>query len=636
MTQTANRDAMPGGVPGGQPPRTATWAADAWHAVTGWLDAVPGWAWLALAGLLFVCLVVLRHRLDKAVSVTPPKTGDRLGGLFVTAVALAAGLWGCILAASGTNLLNFGRHTLGWHGGHEWLMIGGVDGIAVVFAVLMFAAARAGRPTHRAYRIVWSSTLLSAGIGVWQGWDSAHSLAAALVLGYFAVASMGVLHELLDLFRATTERQAPRVRPPFGLRWVTYFPHTLCAALAWENHPPRPLPADATDEQVAWYGSIRHACAHLETVRRAKRVARYRIDAPAGAAPAAGWARVWPWLRLRQLDTAIADQQVKTAAVLAEHQADAAAKLDAVRAEATRQLDAAHAKVADLTRQLAEANGLFETASAELDQATAGRQAAEARADAADRARATAETAADRTRLDAAGRVAAAEQTAADRAAQVDRLTRELNIARQEIGRIGQQLADARAATERAIADGRRQLAEQADRHAADLAAVADRRAQELTATTRRLVAEKDAAVADARAAAVAVVPVRHEPATATARGGSTETATPPAPAARGGDPGTATPPADAGRGGSQDRSPRVPPWSARQEQAFKLRDANPKKWTFAAIAGEVGQAESSVRRWFKDREKYAASPAAVPTTPIKAPKEPVTAGTNGTPIHTR
>lgn len=494
MTQTVTRDAIPGGVPGGQP-APATRTADAWHLVAGWLDTVPGWAWLTLAALLFAGLLVLRIRLGKAYRTNPPKTGDNLGGLFVAAVVLAGGLWACILAASGKNLLGFARDTIHWTGGAEWLIIAGLDGTAVAFAMLMFAAVQAGRPANRAYRIVWSSTLMSMVIGFVHGYGEAGSMAAAALLGYFALASMGVLHELLDLFRSTTTKRAPRLRPPFGLRWVTYFPNTVCAALAWENHPPRPLPPNATDEQVVWYGSVRHAVAHLNVVRRAKRIARYEVDRYAGQAPAAGWARVVPWLRVRELTAALADVREKAVAELARVTAQAAAdrhQAAATIADLRRELTAVTADATDVRRRLAD-----EQAARQVD---------------ADRLA--------RERQEAVSRVLANAQAAG----------------RQASGRTARQAAGDRPQTDRQAA----------------------------------------------------------------------------------------------GRPGE----PSSPPWSDRQVEAFKLRDADPKTWSWPALAAHFDVAQSTVRSWFDHRRKHqAASTAtpAVPTVQIASPTPPVVSGVNGT-----
>lgn len=588
------------------PGPTATLAADTpnWRTLLGGiataLDQVPGWAWLTLAVVLFVALLVMRHRLYNAYRTTPAKAGDKPSRLFYATVAVAAIVWGGIFAASGKNVVGWTRDTLGWEDGWEYVPLAGLDGIAIVFAIVMFAAVQAGRSASRAYRIVWSSTLMSSGIGFVHGYGDEGGLAAAVILSYFALASMAVLHELLDLFRSTTEKKAPRVRPPFGLRWVTCFPNTLCAALAWENHPPRPLPANATEEQTAWWGSVRHAIAHLEVVRRAKRIARYRVDAVAAMLPAPWWARVWPWPRVRQLTAGLADWQEKHAEALAAERAAADAALAAERERHAAELDAVHrelaatrAELGTARRELETTTGLFETASAELDQALAARRAAQERA-----------SAAEADAVQARTEAAAARQTVVGMIAEADGLRVQLRDAHRETGRMAAQAETARADAERAAAELRRQLADRDARHAAELAATVD-----------RMTAERDAAVAKAHADAVTAARDAMTPA---ARDAATTAVTPPATARRG--------------GATSDRSPRRPPWSDAQLAAFGYRDENPTA-TWVQIAEHVRKPEPTVRRWFRWRDEYA---AAGPTTQIPSPKKPVTSGANGTTVNTR
>lgn len=547
----------------------------------GWLNTIPGWVWLAAVTALFLGLLVMRSRLDRAYRVNPPKTGDNLGGLFTAAVLVAAVLWAGILAVSGKNLTGFARDTLDFTGGWEYSILAGLDGIAVAFAVVMFAAVRAGRSANRAYRIVWSATLMSAVIGAWHGYDgNTGSIAAAALLGYFALAAMAVLHELLDLFRSTTEKKAPRVRPAFGLRWVTYFPNTLCAALAWENHPPRPLAANATPDQVLWYGSVRHAVAHLDVVRRAKRVHRY---APAGADPAAGWARVLPWLRVRQLDAALLALRVESVTELAGVRAQAADDLARIQSE----LDATR-------RQLTEMTALFETASTELDQAKQDQRVSDVRANACEQQAANARAALEEERRYTAGQAAAAKEAVAAGKERIGQLDVALGVAREEIGRLRADLAAMSATAERAAADA----ADARDLLAAREAAHRD----ELTATVDRLTRQREQ-VSSLPAAA----PARPRPARPAAEQG-----------ARGGQPAAA---------------PSSPPWNEQQTEAFELRDSNPQVWTWPALADRYGVATSTVRRWFDNRRKHQEAPV-VPATPIPDPKPPAIAGANGTTLH--
>ncbi|TDC26884.1 hypothetical protein E1211_29755 [Micromonospora sp. 15K316] len=640
------------------PGHTAALAANipTWQAVLDTVGAalnqVPGWAWLALATALFAGLVVMRRLLDKAHRApAPKKTGEepktgnepkKLGKLFVAAVVFAGLLWTGVLVGSGRNLIGWGRDTLGWRNGWDWLVPATLDGVAIAFAVLMFVAVQVGRPTGRAYRVVWGATITSAAIGFSHEYDgTGASLAAAVYLGLLAVGAMAILHELLDLFRAHTAKKVARVNPVFGLRWFTYTPNTLCAWLAWQNHPPRPLRADASDEDVAWYGSVGHAVRHLGTVRRAKRIAAYRVDRYAGALPPVGWARVLLWLRVRQLGAALVhlretsaaeldardaahaaeltgERQAAEAALAAERERHAV-EVEAVRRElsaARAELDAALAQLDTTRRELATTIGLFETASAELDEAVAGRRAAEQRA-------VEVEAQAERARVEAI----AARQVTADTTVTVERLTGQLRDAQQECGRLAATTEHVRAAVDD---EWRRRVAELTARHDAEVAA-----------TVERMTADRDAAVAAARDAAVAaardaVTPGRRDAVTAGRRDAATGDGDAVTPTAGDGprDDATAVTPPLAGRrgGGGQDRAPRRPPWSDAQAAAFDYRAKHPAA-TWVEIAEHVGKPEATVRRWFRWRDEHDASVAAVPTTPILSPKEPVTSGTNGTTV---
>ncbi len=56
---------------------------------------------------------------------------------------------------------------------------------------------------------------------------------------------MVMFHEFLDRFEEGTA-YIKRTNPKFGLRWITWPTNTLCAAVAWHNHPP----AEATPATV--------------------------------------------------------------------------------------------------------------------------------------------------------------------------------------------------------------------------------------------------------------------------------------------------------------------------------------------------------------------------------------------------
>ncbi|WP_431728543.1 hypothetical protein [Verrucosispora sp. TAA-831] len=554
------------------------WWQRAFEAVGAALDTVPGWLWLALATALFIALLVMRRRIDKAHRFAVPKTGDKpkkLGALFAVAVAFAGLLWAGVLVGSGKNLIGWARDTLNWRDGWDWLVPWTLDGVAIAFALLMFVAVKVGRPTGRAYRVVWGATITSATIGFSHEYDgTAASLAAAGYLGLLALGAMAILHELLDMFRSHSGVKVARVNPVFGFRWVTWPTNTAAAWFAWQNHPPKPLPAGASDEQIAWHGSVGHAVRHLNTVRRAKRIHAYEVDRFAGGVPAVGWARWNPILRVRELSAALADLRQSAAAELAATRADAAANLARVVEQAAAERAAAEATAAALRAQVAELTELLNVASAETQAAETRAATAEQRATDADAARRTAETHAEHARLDAARAIATAEQTAALTAGHADRAAADLSSARELIGQLRQQTAATTAAAEQAAAE------------AADLR-------QQLTAAT---------------AAAAARQMEQQMPQQRTA-----------APRQQNG----------SSNGKAAAKWPTAAPWHPTQQRAFDLRDSDPKRWTWTALSAELGETVSTIRLWFANRAKQA---QAVPTLPI-AP--PATTAVNGSkPVH--
>ncbi|MFC0504190.1 DUF2637 domain-containing protein [Micromonospora costi] len=556
------------------------------------LDAVPTWLWLTAVAAQLLLIGTLA-----VIAVRRRDAGKSSSGLFAAAIAATIAFLIAVLAGSFKGLVAFGRDTLHWNDGWEYLVPLTLDGVAIACALLTLAAVKKQKPADAAYRVVWIATIASAAINFDHEAGSADgSNAGGFYLGLLSLLGMLLLHIILGLMGEVGGPRVVRVNPTFGLRWITSPADTAAAWLAWQNHPPLPLRANAGPEQTARYASVRHALAHLETVRRAKRIARYRVDVPAAGLPAAGRARLWPWLRLRQLTAKIADQAKQAAAALAEEQqrhadalaaekAAAAAKVEAVRAE----LVAVRAELDAVRVELADTTALFETASRELDQAGRALRSAEERAQ-------VAEADAARARSEAA----AARQSVVGMIAEADGLRVQLRDANREAGRQA-----ALAAMARDEADGlRRQLDDRDARHAADLAAMVE-----------RMTAERDAAVAKARADAVTSVTT---PARDAVTPASRDGVTPPR-------PGGATP----------DRSPRRPPWSDAQKAAFAYRDANPTA-TWIDVAKAAGSNESTVRRWFKHRDEYQASLADVPASQIANPKEPVTSGANGRTVTTR
>lgn len=318
--------------------------------VTGVLDMVPGWVWaVALATLTILTVVLLPWARAQAF-----KAGRRTAGhdksdakgtaLFIAAMLPAAFFWLAVLAGSFRGLAGFGKDTLGWTDGWEFLVPLTLDGVAISFAFLAFRAVRAERSPQRAIRIVMGAAAASALINYGHEVTHGGSRLGGAYLGLLSVLGMLIFHEFLDQF---TEGAAyvQRVNPSFGMRWITWPSNTLCAWIAWRNYPPTPLPADASDAQKMWWGSVNHSVAHLSVVRRAKRIARFAADVADARLSAPWWMRLAPWARVRQLGAALTEQTAATEAQKAEFR-EIAERLDRVVAE--------HAQVVAEAERLAE------------------------------------------------------------------------------------------------------------------------------------------------------------------------------------------------------------------------------------------------------------------------------------------
>ncbi len=183
--------------------------------------------------------------------------------LTVASLVPAALFWVMVLAGSFHGLVAFGRSTLGWHNGWEFLVPGTLDGVSVTFAMLAFRAVRKGKTPDRCHRVVWGAALASATINFsYEYGQSGNALAG----GYVALLSlfgMVMFDEFLNQFEDSVDN-VRRQNPKFGARWLTWPSNTLLAAVAWRNHPP----AEGTP------GTVANAVTNLDRVRAKKLAAR--------------------------------------------------------------------------------------------------------------------------------------------------------------------------------------------------------------------------------------------------------------------------------------------------------------------------------------------------------------------------
>ncbi|WP_285475294.1 hypothetical protein, partial [Actinoplanes sp. NBRC 101535] len=330
------------------PARAATpsadrgWAETTWDTATSWATNIPALAWVTIVvvlglGTLF-CLPMLRLQAYKAgqragknrTELTAEDRQDRK--LLIAALVPASLFWIAVVIGSARGLTGFGRDDLKWTGGWEYLVPFTLDGIAIAFALLAFRAVKKALNPDKAIHIAWAGMLTSAGLNFLHE-AGGGSVLGAVYLAILSILGMLIFHEFLAQFEGGTGHIV-RENPKFGLRWITWPTNTLCAWVAWRNHPPRPgAPAAVAD-----------AVEHLRQVRYTKALRRARsVDAPPW------WIWILPWIRTTQVTAALTDLRAKLAA---ERQTR-------VKAEATHRTVVADLnRIADLNR--AEVNRLTE------------------------------------------------------------------------------------------------------------------------------------------------------------------------------------------------------------------------------------------------------------------------------------
>lgn len=378
--------------------------------IFGWVDDVPTAVWqtaiAATAGLLLLSLIfgkrVFRRAGERrAKRVSAGQRGDnnndntddnspealaeaakarRDSQLLIATLVPAALFWLAVLVGSGRGLTAFGRDTLDWHNGWDWIVPATLDGVAVTFAGLAFRALWKGRNPDRARRIVWSATATSASLNFLHELLKDHGNGlGAVYLGILSVLGMAILDEFLGQFEEGAG-YIKREKPRFGLRWFTLPYATLCAWLAWTNYPPE-LETEQGPDGVERTKpvTIRMAIDHLEVVRVAKAEQRNERDARRSTLPA--WTRVAPWIRARKLQAmldrsnrSIAAERHTTEQRLRAEQEQALRLLRNELTGALQRSETEHqTERTELLRQLNQAQSRAEQA--EKDRATVSEQA---------------------------------------------------------------------------------------------------------------------------------------------------------------------------------------------------------------------------------------------------------------------
>jgi hypothetical protein len=207
----------------------------------------------------------VRRAGERSTNPNAVSSEDRAKDTALTVASLVpAGLfWVMVLAGSFHGLVAFGRGTLGWRNGWEYLVPGTLDGVSVTFAMLAFRAVRKGKTPDRCYRVVWGAALASATINFSNEYGQSGNALAGGYVGLLSLFGMLMFDEFLNQFEDSIDN-VRRQNPKFGIRWLTWPSNTLLAAIAWRNHPP----AEGT------LGTVANAVTNLDRVRAKKRAAR--------------------------------------------------------------------------------------------------------------------------------------------------------------------------------------------------------------------------------------------------------------------------------------------------------------------------------------------------------------------------
>lgn len=242
-----------------------------WDGIIEAAERVPSGVWMlaaivAVVGTWRVAGRRMRRAGERAAdpALVAKSSRARDTALTVAAMVPAVLFWAMVLAGSFRGLVAFGRDTLRWQDGWEYLVPGTLDGVSVTFALLAFRAVRKQKAPDRSYRVVWVAALAAATVNFnYEYGASGHNLVAGAYLALLSLFGMFMFHEFLHQFEEGTGH-IKRGKPVFGLRWITWPSNTFYAAVAWHNHPP----ARGTSPTVL------NAIANLERVRELKRAVK--------------------------------------------------------------------------------------------------------------------------------------------------------------------------------------------------------------------------------------------------------------------------------------------------------------------------------------------------------------------------
>lgn len=315
--------------------------------VRHWLAGVPMPVWAIAATeavLLGVVVGVVLHARRKAKAPDSDSTSDGQDSapdttaLLVIALALCSVVLGAFIVGTYEGSTAFAIDKLGWNNWRKVIPWAALDAGGFGFGLLWIRAVILKRNPVRPRRVVYLCSGFSATLQMIQG-GTKHAWQAGLFLAFLAVIVGLVLHTLVDQLRDSGLIEEDwHKHPPFGLRWITYFPNTFAAFLAWVNHPA----PEGTDPTVA------NALANLAQVRADKLAASAARLADRGRFDR--WTMIAPWVRPRQITAVITSVETKAAATVEQVRADLTEQITKVLGEQAAATERADSLAAELNR----------------------------------------------------------------------------------------------------------------------------------------------------------------------------------------------------------------------------------------------------------------------------------------------
>jgi hypothetical protein len=208
-----------------------------WDGILEAADGVPSGAWLlaSIAAVVATWRVAgtrMRRAGERAADPTLVARSSRAKDTTLTVAAMVPAVlfWAMVLAGSFRGLVAFGRTTLRWEDGWEYLVPGSLDGVSVTFALLAFRAVRKQKAPDRCYRVVWAAAIAAATVNFnYEYAASGQNLVAGAYLALLSLFGMFMFHEFLHQFEEGTG-YIKRGKPAFGLRWITWPTNTMPGA----------------------------------------------------------------------------------------------------------------------------------------------------------------------------------------------------------------------------------------------------------------------------------------------------------------------------------------------------------------------------------------------------------------------